>query len=315
MTNTQKNEVVDLIRIERERLGSNARVARKASVSEATISQMVNTNWELIAESMWQKVGDALGYKPNGWQIVETNSMRVLWGTLEAAKRESMFIGLAGDAGLGKSTGLKAYANANSNTVFYLECREWAKREFLLNLARSIGADVSEGNSNDTLIQSVVQFFRQRRATRPLLILDQANSLKAAALRSLIMIFNGTEDDLGMVIAGTPHLEKMMHADARRDKPGGKELLSRFGRKLLSLTGSTMADVQAICQANGISDAATARAIFAECEPVSRMAGRQSVKVVEDLRRVKRCIKRELLKASGAAASAEAEQTGTESAQ
>lgn len=296
MTPAQKSEIVNLIGIEKERLGSNAKVARKCGISEGTISQMVNKNWDLIADTMWQKVANELGYRPQGWQIVETRTMRSMWSILQNAKRESMFLALTDDAGFGKSTGLKAYASQHYNeSVFYVECREWAKREFLMNLARTLGAEVSDSTTNDSLLLSISAFFNARRNQRPLLILDQANSLKAAALRTLITLFNQCEDVLGVVIAGTPHLEKLMMADARRDRPGGKELLSRFGRRMLRLMAANENDVKAICEANGVTNTTTIRKIFKECEPVSRIVGNHTEMVVEDLRRVKRCVQRELL--------------------
>lgn len=303
MTPLQKSEIVNLIGIEKERLGSNAKVARKCGISEGTISQMVNKNWDLIADTMWQKVASELGYRPQGWQIVETRTMRSMWGMVQNAKRESMFLALTDDAGFGKSTGLKAFASQYYNeSVFYVECREWAKREFLMNLAKHIGAEVSDSVTNDALLLSISAFFNARRNQRPLLILDQANSLKAAALRTLITLFNQCEDVLGVVIAGTPHLEKMMLADARRDRPGGKELLSRFGRKMIRLMAANEGDVTAICQANGVTNGTIIKKIFKECEPVSRMVGNHSEMVVEDLRRVKRCVQRELLIAAQTAA-------------
>jgi len=306
MTPQQKSEIVTLISLEKERLGSNAKVARKCGISEGTISQMVNNNWTLIADSMWQKVATELGYRPQGWQVVETRTMRSMWGIVQNAKNNSMFLALTDDAGFGKSTGLKTYASQHYNeSVFYVECREWAKREFLMNLAKQVGAEVSDSVTNDSLLLAISAFFNARRNQRPLLILDQANSLKAAALRTLITLFNQCEDVLGVVIAGTPHLEKMMLADARRDRPGGKELLSRFGRKMIRLMAANEKDVAAICQANGVTSANTIKKIFRECEPVSRMVGQHSEMVVEDLRRVKRCVQRELLMAAQVAASVE----------
>lgn len=298
MTQHQKIEIVALVEAEKLRLGSFAKVAKKCGVSEATISQMKRHNWDLIATDMWNRVATALGYRPEGWQVVETTNSRIIWQHLYNAKKESFFVPIAHRAGSGKTASLKGFEVANrDNGVFYLSCREWTKKEFLISLARNFGIDaVSQAMSTDALLMSVVAFFKSRRSRLPLLILDEADKLKGSALRTLIVLYNECEDGLGVVIAGTDHLEKQMRADARHNRKGADELVSRFGRRFVHLVGSTRQDVQAICKANGIHDASTIRALFNECEPVKRMAGNTSVEVVEDLRRVKRAILREILK-------------------
>lgn len=302
MTNTQKNDVTALIALEISRLGSQERVAKKCNVSAATLSQMRANNWENIADSMWTKVASALGYRPQGWQMAEITNTRIVHHLLNSAKAESLFMAISHRAGSGKTAGLKAYETANRTTsVFYLSCREWAKREFLQNLAQSLGLDGwNRAQSMDTLLMAITDFFKARHLHRPMLILDEADKLKGPALRSLITLYNECEDTLGVVIVGTDHLAKQMQADARYNRKGAEELLSRFGRRFITLVGATEADVQQICTANGLTDAAAIKSIFKECEPVRRMVGKDSIEVVEDLRRVKRAVQRELLKLADA---------------
>lgn len=298
MTNEQKNAIVALIEGEMQRLGSQEKVAKKCAVSAATLTQMRAGNWTNIADAMWNKVGSALGFRPQGWQMADTTNVRMVHQTLDNAKNSSLFMALSDKAGSGKTAGLRAYEAANRrNSVFYLSCREWAKREFLQNLAQSLGIEAwGKAQSIDKMLMDVVDFFKQRRAMRPLLILDEADKLRGPALRSLITLYNECEDEMGVIIAGTDHLEKQMRADARYNRKGAEELLSRFGSRFLNLAGATDLDVQNISIANGLTDTATIKAIFKECEPVRRMVGNRSVEVVEDLRRVKRAVQREILK-------------------
>jgi len=306
MTQQHKLDIVALIEGEKERLGSFAKVARKCGISEATISQMRNANWELISEDMWQGVSMALGYRPEGWQLVDTTNTRIVWTNLDNAKREALFLSISHRAGSGKTASLTSYERANrEQAVFYISCREWSKKEFLVYLALNCGIDAANrAMTTDALLMSVVAFFKARRARRPLLILDEADKLKGAALRTLITLYNECEDGMGVVIAGTDHLEKQMLADARYNRKGADELVSRFGRRFVHLVGSTQRDVSEICKANGVTDTATIRAIFQECEPVKRMVGNTSMEVVEDLRRVKRAVQRELIKQTAEARAA-----------
>lgn len=298
MTQQQKNEVVQLIETEIGRLGSQEKVSKKCQVSPATLSQMRAGNWTNIADSMWSKVASALGYRPQGWQMADIRSTRMIQHILDNSKRNSLFMAVSHRAGSGKTSGLKAYEAANrSSNVFYLSCREWARREFLQNLALNLGLEGgSKAMSMDALLMAITEFFKARANQRPLLILDEADKLKGPALRSLITLYNECEDTLGLVISGTDALAKQMQADARHNRKGAEELLSRFGRRFLNLVGATIADVTQICTANGVSDKAVIEAIFKECEPVNRMLAGAPVMVVEDLRRVKRAVQRELMK-------------------
>jgi len=298
MTQQQKNEVVALIEVEINRLGSQEKTAKKCSVSPATLSQMRAGNWDNIADSMWSKVASALGYRPAGWQMAEITNTRIVQHVLDNAKQQSLFMAVSHRAGSGKTAGQTAYEAVNrGNSVFALSCREWAKREFLQNLAASLGLEAwNKTLSMDSLLMAITDFFKVRAAQRPLLILDEADKLKGPAIRTLITLFNECEDRLGVVIIGTDHLAKQMQADARYNRKGAEELLSRFGRRFINLVGATLQDVAQICTANGVSDKETIKLIFKECEPVNRMVGGQSKEVVEDLRRVKRAVQREVLK-------------------
>ena len=307
MSDNVKREITDLIEAEKDRLGSYARVATKAKTSTATISQMTAGNWELIAEKMWAQVASALNWTPVGWQMAPTTNVRIVQNLLDTAKRESLFMAISHKAGSGKTASLKDFETKyRGHQVYYISCREWARREFLANLAQNLGIDsAGRAMSVDGMLMGVTEFFRQRRNARPLLILDEADKLKAAALRTLITLYNECEDGLGLIIAGTDHLAQSMNRDARYNRKGSEELLSRFGRKFQTLVGATASDVEAICTANGVQDKAVARAIFQEGQPVKRMWGNRSVEVVEDMRHIKRLVQREILKSMKMEAPAE----------
>lgn len=297
MTNVQKNEVVQLIETEKIRLGSYANVANKAKVSTATISQMRNDNWELIKEELWLKVANNLGYGFQGWNLAETLNFKMISNTLNDAKDACLFMGISHKAGSGKTAALKMYADLeHNNHVFYIQAREWARREFLLELCRVLGQNPGKGyRSVDVLSTIVVDFFKDRTGKKPLLVIDEADKLKPTALRFFIYLFNELEDKMGVVISGTENLALTFDKGVKYNKLGYDELSSRFGRKFIGLIGATSKDVTLICEANGIKNKEIISRIFNECEPVSITKNNQTFKVVEDLRRLKRIVKRELI--------------------
>lgn len=303
MNTMQKKEVVTLIAQEKERLGSHRAVANKAGVSEATISQMVNDKWEQIADAMWLKVATALGWKANGWQLTDITNTRILHSVFRDAKAKSAFFAVSHRAGSGKTASAKSFAEQEYRSgVYFLQCREWGRNTFLQNLCQVLGIDQGRGYvSADDLLQKVIRFFQDRINMQPLLIIDEADKLRPAALRALIPLYNYLENQVGLVIMGTDNLEKEIKNGVRFNRKGMDEIDSRFGRNFIHLLGATKKDVERICEANGISDKALAASLFKECEPRQVPYNGQHTMMVEDLRRLKRCIEREQLRAAEAA--------------
>lgn len=299
MTDTQKQQIVEAITEEKNRLGSQNKVATKCGVSSATISQMVNGNWELIKIELWQKVAQSLAINlVDEWQVVETMNYRMICNVLNDAKNAALFIPISHKAGSGKTTALTTYtALHSSDQVFYIQAREWARREFLLELCKVLGIKQDSGYSSvDSLGQKVVQFFAQRSNRKPLLIVDEADKLKPSALRWFITLYNEMEDKMGCVISGTDNLEKTIKQGVRYNKLGFDEIDDRFGRKYIHLVGATAKDFQMICEANGITAKEQINELFKECEPINVTIQGQNIKVVESFRRIKRVVKRELLR-------------------
>lgn len=297
ITPQHKSEITTLVLREKDSLGTQRAVANKADVSEATINLILNGNTRDIADKMWQKIAAALGYSPSGWQLVQTTNTSILCQVFADAKATSAFMAVSHKAGSGKTSSAKSfYAQHASAGVYLIQCREWNKRQFLVKLCQTLGLETGRGwVSADDLIDSITTFFKRRVGARPLLIIDEADKLRPAALRTLIPLYNECEEQVGVVILGTDNLEKELKAGVRYNHKGFDELDSRFGRRFVHLIGATQGDIAAICAANGITDKAKYKAIFKECEPKVTIVENKQVQIVEDLRRLKRIIERELL--------------------
>ena len=294
-----KKEIVALIELEKDRLGSYNKVATKTGASSATISQMRANNWELIKDEMWQQVASKLGYQPKNWNVVPITNYKVMTTTMRDAKNEQLFFAVSHSAGSGKTASINDFAE-KSNSTYVIQAREWSRREFLVKLTETLGIEAGRGYiSVDKLIDKVIKFFRERASFSPLLIVDEADKLKPSALRFFIPFYNALEDLCGVVIAGTENLEKEVKAGVRYNKKGFDELDSRFGRNFIHLIGATEKDINAICAANGITDSATQKEIFKEASPSVLVYGGKQYKVVSDLRRVKRIIKRKRIELKG----------------
>ncbi|OSZ79296.1 hypothetical protein CAP35_13870 [Chitinophagaceae bacterium IBVUCB1] len=295
LTDEQKQRIASLIKNEIRRLGTQKKVAIKCGVSDAAIDQLKTMKYQAQGDDMWIKVGNALGWKEDTWKIAyDTIDSKSVFAVLKDAKENSLFIPIAQSAGGGKSSGIEAFMNQQNSNVFYISCKEWNKRELLYNLCIALGVDPSPGYPQDMLLEKVIDFFKVRQ-NKPLLIIDQANSLKPSVLTFLIFLYNECEDRLGVVIAGTEELEKKIKKGVRLSYKGYDELDSRLGRRYVKLTGATLSCVRKICAINGITDPDVQAYIFDKCMPVLKEVDSNGtptkVKVVTDKRLIKRAVK------------------------
>ena len=294
---SQKHEILGLLEAEARVVGSYNRVATKLGVSSATISNNVrkSENWASVSDGLWVQIGRTLGYKFNNlaWQTAETENLRIMRNVLQVAQTDALFVAISEKAGSGKTASIRQYkAQDNSDAVYVLQCEEWGRRAFLLALAQCCGVDLKGAYLNvEAIGERVVSVLKQKSANaRPLLVLDEADKLRPSALRWLIHLYNKLEDEIGVVIVGTENLRVDIRRGVARSLKGYDEIDSRFGRSFVRLMGCTRADAQAVAVANGLSDEAQIEAIWQRCNPVQVSQGNKYIKVVEDMRVLRRQI-------------------------
>lgn len=270
----KKQQIVNTLKEYCERYGSQNRAANTLTgVSSATISQMLNGNWDLIKDDMWRNVAAQIGYKDEKWTAVETGDYRRMTAILTDIKENSLVMAVTGAAGSGKTFAVKQYAASNSG-VYLLCCNEyWNRKLFLNELLTSMGCD-SSGYTVGEMMCEAVRRLKMQEA--PLVILDEADKLSDQVLYFFITLYNQLEDQCAILLCATSHLEKRLSRGVKLNKKGYSEIWSRLGRKCVALKGVTAGDIVAICEANGITDRATIESIIEDSD--------------SDLRRVKRRI-------------------------
>lgn len=245
------------------------KLAKRVGISPATLSQMINGNWDLIKDDMWRKVEANLGLDLQ-WQTAETRNMRHINNLLTTAQSMGIALGISYEAGVGKSHAYKAYARKYRN-VIYVECKNyWSKRSYIKNLLSQSG--LSDSGKTEELIETFFDYMKGLE--KPLIIIDQADKLKDPSLDLFMDFYNELDGKCGFLLSGVPALKKRIEKGVQRDKIGYRELYSRIGRKFIPLEPVHISDVRAICIANGIEDEDFIKDAFALCSG--------------DLRRVKR---------------------------
>jgi len=267
-----KKEIQSALKTYVERMGSQNKAANSLKgVSSATISQLLNEKWELINDEMFRNIGAQVGYKANKWQPVETSVYSRFKFILNDAQANSLVMAVTVDAGSGKTFTAKHYAAENAN-VYHLCCNEfWNRKLFLQELLAAMGRDYTGYTVGEMMSEAVRNLKKQ---DSPLVILDEADKLTDQVLFFFITLYNQLDGECGILLTATDHLDKRLRKGLKLNKRGYKEIWSRVGRKCVELKRCNAADIQLICEANGITDTKLISDIIQDSE--------------SDLRRVKR---------------------------
>lgn len=280
MENSTKIQISQRLQAFCEQKGSQNKAANALNgVSAATISQILNNNWELIKDGMWRNIASQIGVKRDEWAMVETSTSKELTQMLTYAQEDSMVFAVTGSSGCGKSATLKRYEEENTE-VYVLSCSEyWARKQFLVELAQCMGKDVS-GMTVGDMMNDIVKDLKSKNF--PLIVMDEADKLSDQVLYFFITLYNKLEEHCGIILVATDHLEKKIRSGVRHSRKGYKEIYSRVGRRFVTLTNPNDLDMIEICIANGLTDKTSIKRVVKESEG--------------DVRRVKRLVFAELKK-------------------
>ncbi len=264
MTDIRKRDIALALADYCARYGGQSKTAKiLEGVSSATISQMVNNNWENISDDMWRNVANQIGMEAVRWNAVETQNMIRLKELLTDIQENSMWMAIVGRAGSGKTFGCKQYERENRN-VYYVSCDpDWTKRELFSVMLRKTGTN-PEGLSLIQMKQKLVM--KLRSVDCPVIILDEADKLSDKVLNSFITIYNDLQLTCGVVVIATDFLSKRFERGVSYNIQGFNELWSRFGRKVIPLKDVTPQDIVGVCMANGVTDKKVIDNIIGECE-------------------------------------------------
>lgn len=259
MIHQEKIQVVEALeRMIAQKGSANQVAANMQGVSSATISQMRNHKWELIADDMWRKVSAYVGVAASGWNFAETRNSQDILSFFSDSQLHSLVIAITGKAGAGKSATAKKYESENKN-VFLLSCNEyWDKRWFLRELLAKMGKEHAGLTLPEMMHKAVVML---KSLDNPLMILDEADKLADNVLLFFITLYNELEDHCGIVLMATHFLEKRIKRGVAMEKKGYREIYSRVGLRFIELESTSYSDVEKVCMANGIKDSETIRAI------------------------------------------------------
>jgi transcriptional regulator with XRE-family HTH domain len=316
-----RNGLIKHIELWITKLGSAKKVAEKCGINVGSLSTILAGKYAANEAKMLQKIAVGLDFKESNWNIVRSlGNYKALESVWSDAKNESMWFAISNKAGSGKTATMEDLFNRDTTgSVILIQAEEWSARHFLLKIIeKTLGNSDGSLSYNTTgkgykslaqLMDIVANYFNEMSLDRPVLLIDEADKLKPSALRTLIPLFNRTEDKMGLILSGTENLQKEIERGVRLNKKGYDELESRFGRTYIHLRGATEAEVAEVCKANGVTNSEVISQIWGELEKVKKQISVRTntgtkvvmMDLVDDFRRLKRLIKRESLKTKRAA--------------
>ena len=256
--------------------GQNKAANTLKGVSAATISKILNGDWDTIADGMWHNVSKQISSSAEGWSLVSTSVYEELTELLECAQQDSQVMAIVGSAGCGKSATIRQYASSHEE-VTAIVCSEYQNRtSWLSAVMEAMGLD-PRGLSVAEKIGQIVR--RLKRADKPLLILDEADKMSDQVLYFFVTLYNELEGHCGVVLCATQYLDKRLVRGLRSGRKGYEEVYSRIGRQCIQLSVLSPEDISLVCVANGITGDRKVCKIADEAEC--------------DLRRVRRAVWRE----------------------
>ncbi len=278
ITEAIKKEVQETLRLYVANNASQRAAAESLNdVSEATVIQILNGNWDKIADKMWRNVAKQLGVGQRQMKLVETLDFQTMFLVFDTAKEESATLAVVGNAGSGKTSVSKMYRQLHrQSNAFYIECREyWNKKTFLSKVLQEMGRSDAGMNSVE-MMDTIVR--EMRKLHQPLLIMDEIDKLPDPVLKFFITFYNELNGMCGFVWLSTNNIEKRMRKGLATNRNGYQELYSRIGSKFIHLTGANSKEIAQICRANGVTDPEDVNAIINECNGDLRRVERNFLK-------------------------------------
>lgn len=260
LTNEQKNEIRDLLQEYVGRFPSQNRAANTlVGVSAGTISTILNGKYETISDEMFFKIRSQISpKKADDWALCETMLYKELTTLLSDAQMYQNVAWAVSPAGSGKSTTAADYASKNEN-AFVISCSEDMKRgDFIRELARVIGVNVSD-MSLRVALERVTKYLLTLDS--PLLIFDEGDKLPDIVFYYFITIYNRLEGHCGIIFISTNYIKRRMECGLSYNKKGYDEIHSRICRKFIELTPANGYEVAAVARANGVCDDKTIKAV------------------------------------------------------
>lgn len=231
---------------------SQNKLAGQISISPSHLSAVMTGDHAKVSKELWSTLRAFVSkYYRGAWTLVSTSTYETVHKVCQRAASNGKMMVVKGASGIGKSSACRQYKLQNRN-VYYVECiSSDSVVGFLRSICNEMGIrkEMSRGDMVREIAKKLVE------APQSLLIIDEAGQLKgkSKSIVALKDIYNLANCHAGIVLVGVDYLYSSLEDDARREKEGFPELLSRVAYAA-KVGAAKPSESLAIIEANGLAD-------------------------------------------------------------
>ncbi|MFK5855127.1 MAG: ATP-binding protein [Bacteroidota bacterium] len=216
-------------------------------VSSATLSNIENENWSLLADEMLVRIHNFIA--PDCHALVKTSNFNTVWDLCTDTQKSHKMTCLVGYTGAGKTTALQEYFKSTRNVYLLTAKKSMRPKRFFAKLLKQMGV-LYAGTIGD-MIERITEEFNRR--PNSLLIIDEAGKLDQTMLMYLHDLRDETNLSTGILLAGVEYFKSNLEKAVQKQSQGMPEFFDRIVA-WQSLNRPTWAEIDAICKANGLND-------------------------------------------------------------
>lgn len=287
-------------------LSQNA-MAKLANINSSYLSSMMEGNWTahpagagkttVIADKWFLQLAETIGFhiEKDYWPVVPTSQFRQIIAAMQDAKYNSQSRMIIGETGSGKTYTIQKFVRQNPQYTYVVTANALHTIKDLINELCSV-LRLEEKRSKAANLKAIAEKLTQVRKNggRPVIIFDEAENLKQAALAMLKSLYDAVGRNAGIVLIGTDQLVEKLDRLRRRNKEGMPQFYRRFkaGVRVLPEVDRTY---NAFLE-DRVSDKALRKLLMQLCdnygelndylEPALREADKQNKVLTEDLFRI-----------------------------
>jgi type II secretory pathway predicted ATPase ExeA len=221
-------------------LSQNA-MAKLANINSSYMSSMFDSNWEnhpsgngkttAIADKWFEMLAETIGYKveKDYWPMVPTTQFRQIVAAMQDAKYNFQSRMIIGETGSGKTFSIQKFVKQNPQYTYVITASALYTIKDLIN-ELCAAMRIEEKRSKAQNIKNIAEKLTQirRNGGSPVIIIDEAENLKQAALAMLKSLYDAVGRNAGIVLIGTNQLVEKIDRLRRRNKEGMPQFYRRF---------------------------------------------------------------------------------------
>lgn len=218
--------------------------------------------WDDISDAYWLKIESGLNRYYGEWKVLETSAYNSALEMCRDCQNFQKMAILCGYSGNGKSQALKHHTFMNKKSTYFISCNTGdSKKEFLKQLLHAMGKGSFKGGCGD-MLREIARLVSEVK--NPLIIIDEAGSLKDTMIVMLKDLYNMANGKVGILLAGVEYTYSTLVKMTKDEKMGYPELFSRIQYKY-TMPKVSKREVIDICVTNGMTDTMAATWVYERC--------------------------------------------------